>query len=466
MSDHSVPSTNDLPDENRPFHSYKPPKFAIRMVLIAGFGTLIAMIGAGGFYSSRIAQQTQVRSTQLRRDFLSRERALEEIRADLFESGNVVRDYILVGPEEDASVSLRKELKEIHEHMESELHSYSHSLRPGEANPFGKLTRELEAYWLTLNPLFDWTAKEKRERGDVFLHREVFPRRMAVLAIAREISDVNDQTLREEEEEIAQTSARSAKRLQINTLAGLCIGLVLAFLTVLYTLHLEETAERRHEQTVRAHSELKKLSARLVDLQESERRTISRELHDEVGQSLSVLLMEVDRLATTDTSQSAASRPDLERLRSFAQNALNVVRDMSLLLRPSMLDDLGLMAALEWQAREVFRRTGLSVNVVENNVSENLPDEYKTCVYRVVQEALNNCSKHANATRANVVVSQDEDRLRLTIEDDGTGFDTHRVRGLGLVGMSERISRLNGTLEIESREGHGTLLRIELPLSQ
>jgi len=140
------------------------------------------------------------------------------------------------------------------------------------------------------------------------------------------------------------------------------------------------------------------------------------------------------------------------------------VRNMALLLRPSMLDDLGLVPALEWQAREVSKRTGMLVDTVEENVSDNLPEEHKTCVYRIVQEALNNSSKHAYAKNARVTVRQERNHLRVSIEDDGKGFDPSRVRGLGLVGMNERVSQLGGVLKVDSDPTRGTCLRVDLPL--
>jgi signal transduction histidine kinase len=137
---------------------------------------------------------------------------------------------------------------------------------------------------------------------------------------------------------------------------------------------------------------------------------------------------------------------------------------MALLLRPSMLDDLGLVAALEWQAREVSKRTGMLVDTVDENVSDDLPEDHKTCVYRIVQEALNNCSKHAYAKNVRVTLSQDSNHLRVSIEDDGKGFDPNRARGLGLVGMNERVSQLGGVLKVDSQPAGGTCLRIDLPL--
>ena len=118
-----------------------------------------------------------------------------------------------------------------------------------------------------------------------------------------------------------------------------------------------------------------------------------------------------------------------------------------------------------FQGREVAKRTGLRVDVVDENVADGLPDEYRTCVYRVVQEALHNCARHAQARRARIVVRQEPERLLLTIQDDGQGFDALRVRGLGLLGIAERVEHLGGALHIDSEPGRGTLLRVELPMA-
>ena len=208
---------------------------------------------------------------------------------------------------------------------------------------------------------------------------------------------------------------------------------------------------------------MKQLSKRIVEAEERERRAISRELHDEVGQSLSALLIDVENL-TEMSSEHAVFRQGLQKIKTLAENCVSEVRNMALLLRPSMLDDLGLVAALDWQAREVSKRTGMFVDTIDENVSNNLPEEHKTCVYRIVQEALNNCSKHAYAKNVRIVVRQAPNHLRVSIEDDGKGFDASRVRGFGLVGMNERVSNLGGVLKVESDPARGTRLRVDLPL--
>lgn len=211
--------------------------------------------------------------------------------------------------------------------------------------------------------------------------------------------------------------------------------------------------------------ELAELSARLVSAQEEERRNISRELHDEVGQSLSALLMEAGNAAANVPPNAMQVRQHVDSIKKLAEASVNIIRNMTLLLRPSMLDDFGLVPALEWQAREVSKRTGIRVQVAAADSAGELPDALRTCIYRVVQEALHNCARHAQARTVRVVVRQEDSRIVLTVEDDGRGFDARRVRGLGLVGMEERVRHLGGAFHISSNPGSGTKLNVELPLA-
>jgi signal transduction histidine kinase len=212
---------------------------------------------------------------------------------------------------------------------------------------------------------------------------------------------------------------------------------------------------------------LKELSTRLVEAQESERRLISRELHDEVGQSLSALLVGLSNLtAAIPESANAVLKPHIDGIRKLAEGTLGVVRNISLLLRPSMLDDLGLLPALQWQAREVSKRTGLRVDVAAEGLPEDLPDEYNTGIYRVVQEALNNCARHSKAQSVRITIGQRQGTLLLSIQDDGQGFRPGVDRGVGLVGMEERVTHLGGQFKLVSEPGRGTLIEIALPYQE
>jgi signal transduction histidine kinase len=229
-------------------------------------------------------------------------------------------------------------------------------------------------------------------------------------------------------------------------------------------LGLETRAHSRYEEAAEARSQLKDLSARLVRAQETERRALSRELHDEVGQSLSAVLIELRNLATgLELRSEEQSQNQIESIKNLVESTIRVVRNMALLLRPSMLDDLGLVPALKWQARELSKRTSLDVSVAAE-LRDDLPDDFKTCIYRVVQEALHNCASHARAKSVRIRVQQQPGRLNLSIQDDGQGFDSQQVKGLGLLGIQERVAQLGGKCMVHSEPGSGTILTVELPM--
>jgi signal transduction histidine kinase len=183
-----------------------------------------------------------------------------------------------------------------------------------------------------------------------------------------------------------------------------------------------------------------------------------------VGQSLTAILMETEGAACAE--DPAEVRDHLASIRAMAEKTVNEVRDLALLLRPSMLDDFGLVPALKWQARETAKRTGLHVAVHADEEADDLPEEHQTCVYRLVQEALNNSARHASARNVEVRVARDGTRVRFSVRDDGAGFDPRLVRGLGLLGMEERVRRLGGTVRIDSQPGRGTLVNAELPVAE
>jgi signal transduction histidine kinase len=297
------------------------------------------------------------------------------------------------------------------------------------------------------------------------MHRELLPRRTATLQIADKIAAMNERELNANNEELEDVFSQFRSRLIMVLAVSLTFGIVLAASATVYLGRLARDAEARFLDIVKAQHELKELSARLVEMQEKERRTLSRELHDEVGQSLSAVLMEIGNVGAVLPEDNAELRSHLDSIKKLAENSVKVVRNMALLLRPSMLDDLGLVPALQWQAREVSRRTGIEVEVAAETVADDLPEEHKTCIYRVVQEALHNCAQHSGARAVCLTVVQDDSRIVLDIQDDGKGFDSRTVRGMGLLGMEERITHLGGTFRMNSKPGQGAALHIELPLA-
>jgi signal transduction histidine kinase len=311
-----------------------------------------------------------------------------------------------------------------------------------------------------------WKLVERKSRAQQVVSQEIIPRRQGFIGTAQKIELLNDQQALAAGQASFTEFARLQDRLTRFLILALTSGLLLAVGSAIYILRLERQARLRYSELVYSRGELQELSARLVEAQETERRTISRELHDEVGQSLGLLLVDAGRLSNQLGSDDQKGQELVRNIKSVAERTVQTVRNMALLLRPSMLDDLGLLPAVEWYAREISRRGEIEVEVRAGEMSENLPDALKLCVYRIVQEALNNAQRHAHAKNAVVELNQTRDAIRVRITDDGTGFDPNRTRGMGLLGMEERVKRLGGIVEIESRPGAGTTIRSELPLAR
>ncbi|HWY49579.1 MAG TPA: ATP-binding protein [Bryobacteraceae bacterium] len=434
-----------------------------RLALMVGFGSLLGIMALAGIDALRVLQSFRTKDDRIRRQFLFRNHVLNDIRSEVYVSGTYVRDYLLE-PETERAEAYRASLEQVRVQMVSALDSYGRQIDPEEVKHYTALQTELARYWGILAPIFKWTPEERRRLGYTFLRDEVFPRRQNMLAIADRIAEINEQQLNAANDLVVGLLVAFQTRVAITLVAALALGLGMAAFSMRKILKLEQQAHARYEEAAEARSQLKDLSARLVQAQETERRALSRELHDEVGQSLSAVLIELRNLSTGLGIRSDDQlRTQVEIIKGLVESTVRVVRNMALLLRPSMLDDLGLVPALRWQAREVSKRTSMDVSVAADFVSDDLPDEYKTCIYRVVQEALHNSSRHAQANAVRIRVQQEPSRLTLSIQDDGQGFDVTQMKGLGLAGIQERVEQLGGICHVHSEPGAGTVLTVELP---
>jgi len=211
-----------------------------------------------------------------------------------------------------------------------------------------------------------------------------------------------------------------------------------------------------------------KLLEKLISAQEDERRRIARELHDEAGQALTALIL---NLEMAENAGAGIEPQRLARLRGIAEDTLAELRRMIYDLRPTILDDLGLAAAVRWYVKENVEPQGLRVTMSITGADDRLPHHIETAVFRILQEALTNILKHAQAHRAEIVVAVTPQDVRLTIADDGRGFDlsqvaTRREGGMGLMGMRERAELLGGTLRMVSRSGGGTRVEAMIPVGE
>ena len=204
---------------------------------------------------------------------------------------------------------------------------------------------------------------------------------------------------------------------------------------------------------------------RVVTAQEAERRRLARELHDETGQALTSILLGLR--GVEEAAGPERRRVAVEGLRELVRSTLQDVRQLAVDLRPTALDDFGLVPALERLTMSLAESTGIAVDLEAVLPGERLPPEVETALYRIVQEALTNIVKHARASRVSVVVTRRSGSVTAVIEDDGLGFDpgSARADGLGLVGMRERVALLGGRLSMESTPGAGTTCIAEVPLT-
>jgi len=211
-------------------------------------------------------------------------------------------------------------------------------------------------------------------------------------------------------------------------------------------------------------------ASQIIQAQEQERQRIARELHDETSQVLTSLLISLTLLEETVESQEA--REHIADTRVLAHSTLRAIRNLSIDLRPSALDDLGLLPALRWYVKEYQKKCSIDVEFHATGFKERLPAEMETALYRIVQECLTNTAKHANANRVTITLKEETNRVYARITDDGKGFDYEALlktpgqeRGLGLAGMNERAVLLDGTLNIHSTSGRGTIIEVSIPLS-
>ncbi|HKT31463.1 MAG TPA: PAS domain S-box protein [Gammaproteobacteria bacterium] len=240
--------------------------------------------------------------------------------------------------------------------------------------------------------------------------------------------------------------------------------------TCLAGVALDITARREAEQRVQTYlQELQRLSPRILQAQEEERRRLAGELHDEMGQNLLTVLLQLREL---ETRAPHAQQPAIRKISALTTELSEQVRSLSLDLRPAMLDDLGLAATLRWFVRERVAASGLKVSLEVDPGLPRLPAITEITCFRVLQSALTNVAKHAQAQHVQVRLHTQEDTLHFSVQDDGCGFDVdaaHRRaaagRSFGLLGMQERVRFAGGKFELHSTPGQGTSLEVSLPLA-
>jgi len=418
----------------------------------------------------RIQSSVSREHLEIYRGYVAQEQILTVLRRNLWLAGNYVRDFFIKTTPEQAW-ELTTQLELLKQENEAALARMSVE-RPSGLETAAQLRTSLNEFWAVLEPLPHTMLKASDDEQFDFLQRVVVPKRGELYTALLALSDADSRKLQEGEAEFSETRKRATWRLVAMLGVGVLLGLAVAKLSLGHAENLERQAQRQYAETEQTKGELKRLSARLLEMEEEGKRQLSRELHDEIGQSLALLQIEVSR-ALAATRRGGTSDGDLKehlgRARELAERTVQTIRNITLLLRPALLDDLGLVPALQFQLEHFLRRSGIACDFAEDGVAEDLPDHVKTCVYRVVQEALHNCEKHSKASQVAVTVRQSEGWLTVQVKDNGRGFvyseqEPPASAGLGLLGMRERASIAGGDLSVDSAPGKGTRIQLRIPL--
>jgi signal transduction histidine kinase len=292
----------------------------------------------------------------------------------------------------------------------------------------------------------------------------------AVLRQAEKLSDIHLREIGDQEAQL--NNLGNQFEVHLYWAVGLClmIALSIAVLPILHSWHMQRGLQAQYQTTLRTKKDLQRLSANLVRAQEEERRSISRELHDDVGQALTAAHLDLALLE----QRLPADRRDLQEFvhdgKALIEQTIVKLRDLSRFLRPNLLDDEGLAPAVKWLVKTTVRRSGIEIALETKNMEQRLAPEYEIASYRMAQEALTNIIRHSQATRAKIRLEKQDGELRIRIQDNGRGISgdaaaaTGANHGLGLLGIRERVEELGGRFEIISQKGQGLCLLAEVPL--
>ena len=448
------------PEFESPRSSWK-----IRLILLSAFGGMLLLMILAAVDSLRSLRKLNQVSAEVSQRFSARSEALIAVVVTVHAYTDQMEEYMLSGAvtsDQAAPAEIQRHGQEAH----TAVNKYPRDCGPEERSLLTKIDEGISTQEDSFAGMLARRADDRKQRGHAFVYDELIPRKGQILRLASAVADLNDKELNSENQALAAQFEQLQNRLGRTIALTLVAGVLLSLAAGFYILRLEQHGRRRYLALASSRQELERLSRRLVDAQEAERRSISRELHDEVGQTLGALLVDVGHLSSLLPAEDKIAQEQIGRIKKAGATAVKSIRDMALLLRPPMLDDLGLVPALEWQARETSRRSEMEVEVHAEELTGEVPDEIKVGVYRLVQEALQNAATHAHAKNARVVVKRKQNRVAVEVIDDGKGFQPERTRGMGILGMEERVRQLGGEFAIRSAPGKGTTVHAELPIDQ
>ena len=404
----------------------------LQRVLVLGFSAVIVLLVAAAFVGVNSAQLIKESTAELVRSELVTTRLIEELQREQ-DTLNTTFYRLSRGPElVDRARSLAQ--------LDAADQAVGRIVQEAAGTPQANLWRQLD----TATREFSSEARRLLALHNVpnYSSRDLLRRNEEVTGLVAKLISSNYNRAIAAQSRIDQRSSRLVNESVL--LLGGC--LLLALLCAIFTVRVTAVLFRKMGSQA---SDLTRVTWHMLENQETVARRFSHELHDELGQSLTAI--KANLLALESNNHPDPSR--LEDCKHLVDEAVQNVREMSQLLRPTILDDFGLDAGIRWQTERFAQRTGIVVNY-HSTFEDRLPDEAETHLFRIVQEALTNVARHSGATRVDIELQREGDRIHLRMQDNGRGFKNgNPPGGLGLVGMHARASSIGGELSIQSRDG-------------
>jgi signal transduction histidine kinase len=443
-------------------------RVTIRAALLLGFGLIFGLWLFAGYQLTQRMAELQRQADAINARYMHAQDLVASVRAQILLGSVYVRDALL-DPDPGKADSYRAELDTTLRAIDEAVRQYVPVLdSEAEREHFARLRAEIDVFRATMLDLLSPDHARRPAEARRVLQRQIVPTRESVIRLSEEVQALNRGVYVRQQSGVAEVYALTQRRVWRQLGLALAASLAIGLFAARYAGRLEAHLRRQRARDVETAHELQRLSAKLVTAQEEERRTIARELHDEVGQVLTAIKVEL-ALAERAIDGTGAGSQALAEVRTLADGALHTVRDLSHLLHPAVLDDLGLPAAVEWALKGFSKRSGVRTELLHDGMDERLAPDTEAAAYRIVQEALTNVGKHADATLCRVFLQRLPHTVLITVEDDGKGFDaagdkrTEGARGLGLIGIRERVAQCRGTLRLESAPGKGARMTVELP---
>ena len=440
-------------------------RMSVRAALAIGFCVTLGLWLYTGFVFRTQMEDMRRDASEVAARYTRAQELLSTVRAQVLLSSVRVRDALL-NPQPQVLADYREQITSSYHIASMALADYEPVIKSSsDSEQIARLQNEVEQFQQTSMQVLDDAADKPPVAIRDVLNQNIGPRREAAINISEEIQALNRRAFIKQQADLSEIHRAAESESRAGLGLALVTGLGVLLLTSVYAGRLEARLRAQLKRDIRISRELHETATKLMGAQEEERRRIARELHDEVGQVLTAIKLELSVAQRSLEASGVAANP-LAEAQNITDGALQTVRNLTQLLHPSSLDDLGLAAAIDASLRGL-RRRDIRAELHQSGMAERLPREVEVAAYRIVQEAITNVARHSKATECHVHLTHVADHLLVEVEDDGVGFEggtsVSPDRGLGLVGVRERATRLGGTFDIRSRPGQGTRLIVSLP---